>query len=117
MRLDFKFVFQSLAGNNVKAYDERGKELGDSYAHEYLASRLANWPKAKDKLTICRYNDLAERLYKNGWLEAERADRKMIQELIELDPIASVLIQNQLLMVIEKAEEKEAIPQNLKKAK
>lgn len=118
MRLDFKFIFQSLGGDNVRSFDENGKERGDSYAHEYLASRLANWPKAKDKDAVYRYIDLAERLYKNGWLEVERADRRLIQELIEQDPISTVIIQNQLLMAIEKAEEKEAkIQSNSKKIK
>jgi len=117
MRLDFKFIFQSLAGTNVRAFDENGQEMGDSYANEWLASRLANWPKAKDKNSAYKYTDLARRLYDNGWLEVDRADRRLIQELIEQDPISTALIQEQLLMVIEKAEEKEANSTKLKKAK
>lgn len=117
MRLDFKFIFQSLANTDVREFDERGQEVGVSYAHKWLASRLANWPKAKDKNSAYKYTDLARRLYDNGWLEVDRADRRLIQDLIEQDPISTALIQEQLLMVIEKAEEKEANSTKLKKAK
>jgi len=117
MRLDFKFVFQSLKGTNVQAYDEDGQPIGDSYANEFLASRLANWPKAKEKSTAYKYVDLARRIYNDGWIEVDRADRRLIQELIEQDPISTALIQEQLLMVIEKAEEKEANTTKPEKAK
>ncbi len=121
MRLNFDFVFQSLGKTDVYEYDERGVKGKKSYVHKWLSSRLANWPKAKDKLTAYRYVDMARRLYDNGWLEVERSDRKLIEALIEEDPIATALMQEQMLMVIEKAVEKEAESEaktkELKKAK
>ncbi len=114
MRLDFDFVFQSLGKTDVHEYDQRGIKGDKSFAYKWLASRLANWPKAKDKNTAYKYTDLARRLYENGWLEVDRADRRLIEQLIEQDPLATALMQEQLLMVIEKAEEKEG---KLKKVK
>jgi len=108
MRLDFDFVFQSLGKTDVYEYDERGVKGNKSYAYKWLAARLANWPKAKEKSTAYKYVDLARRLYDNGWIEVDRADRRLIESLIEEDPMATALIQEQLLMVIEKAVDKEA---------
>jgi len=108
MRLNFDFVFQSLDKKDVHEYDERGIKGDKSSAYKWLASRLANWPKAKDRLTAYRYVDMARRLYDNGWIEVERSDRKLIEQLIEEDPMATALMQEQLLTVIDKAVEKEA---------
>ncbi len=108
MRLDFDFTFQSLEKTDVYEYDERGVKGNKSLAYKWLASRLANWPKAQDKPTAYRYVDIARRLYDNGWIEVERSDRKLIESLIEEDPMATALVQDQLLTVIDKAVEKEA---------
>ncbi len=107
MRLDFDFVFLALGGKEVHNYNEKGEDEGVSKAHVFLAGRLANWPKAKDRVTAYKYTDLAERLYKNGWLEVGRSDRRLIEDLIEQDPIMSAIIQSQLFTVIEKAEKAE----------
>lgn len=115
MRLNFDFVFQSLGKTDVYEYDEMGKKGNKSLAYKWLSSRLANWPKAKDKLMAYRYVDMARRLYDNGWIEVERSDRKLIEELIEQDMV-SALVKEQLFMVIEKAVEKEEKTQKLKKA-
>ena len=116
MRLNFDFVFQSLGKTDVYEYDELGKKGNKSLAYKWLSARLANWPKAKDKNAIFKYTDLARRLYDNGWIEVDRADRRLIGELIEQDPLATALMQEQMLMVIEKAVEKEEKTQKLKKA-
>ncbi len=115
MRLNFDFVFQSLGKTDVYEYDEKGIKRNKSLAYKWLASRLANWPKAKDKNAIFKYTDLARRLYDNGWIEVDRVDRRLIEELIEQDPMATALMQEQMLMAIEKAEEKEAKNTKLKK--
>lgn len=108
MRLNFDFVFQSLGGTDVHEYDERGVKGDKSLAYKWLASRLANWPKAKDKSAAYKYTDLARRLYENGWLEVDRSDRGLIEAMIEEDPRATALMQDQLLTVIDKAVDKEA---------
>lgn len=107
MRLNFDFVFQSLDKKDVYEYDERGVKGNKSYAYKWLASRLANWPHAKDKLMNFRYVDMAKRLFDNGWIEVERADRKLIEDLIEKQTV-SALVKDQLNTVIDKAVEKEA---------
>ena len=121
MRLNFNFVFQSLGKTDVYEYDERGQKGDKSRAYKWLASRLANWPKAKDKSTAYRYVDMARRLYDNGWIEVERSDRKLIESMIEEDPMATALVQDQLLTVIDKAVDKEAAAEKktkeLKRAK
>ncbi len=108
MRLNFDFVFQSLGKKDVYEYDERGVKGDKSYAHKWLASRLANWPKAKEKSAAYKYVDLARRLYDDGWLEVDRSDRRLIESLIEEDPMATALVQDQLLVVIDEAVKKEA---------
>lgn len=117
MRLNFDFVFQSLGKTDVYEYDERGIKGTKSHVHKWLASRLANWTKAKEKSTAYKYVDLARRLYDNGWLEVDRSDRRLIEDLIEQDPMANALMQEQMFMVIEKAVEKEEKSQKLKKVK
>jgi len=107
MRLNFDFVFQSLGRKDVYEYDERGIRGDKSSAYKWLASRLANWSKAKDKSMAYKYVDLARRLYDNGWLEVDRSDRRLIESLIEEDPMATALVQDQLLTIIDKAVEKE----------